>query len=620
MRNRPGFCKMLDDIKTGRLVVDLILVDTLERFGRMDEVSTLRRHLLNHFGVMIVTGDSGFTDPTGVAGQALGVVESIRATTVAHARANDVRRGKVDAAKLGHWPGGPAPTGLKLKSVMKPKTDPAEVDYRIAVPNPAEVPAVQKYFELADVHGWGGSRIAGFLNADEDFVAKYGKVAASTVDYVLSNPIYVGVLRFNVNTTLIVDDRRVTRPNDKADVIYVKDFCEPIIDWDRWDRVQKIRTHRSARMKAVRARNRKPNGKHIQPVAPGVVLKNALSGLVRCPTCKCAMRPNRSGGEQYFYYGCPRYWDGRCSNGRKVRGDWLWERFVALVRERLFPLSGSDSGEVPRWVEELMAEVCTELGQLHAQKQNHRPLLERECAGLENQIAGWSQTLSNNELTQVVRRRIEVDFNRAVVRQQQLEAELAGLDNEAHRAKEMLRADAAIERLHRLHDILADTNPTAINLELARHVEAIFIHSDGRVVVRAQRLGIFEGLTETLALPAGRAESCTEAEARSAEKPAVQPRKALLKRGSADFQLTGTATAVSSAPSLLAVKLPDKWMHEEVVTMPRRHTWAHIHAQEVLQKRAETNWSQRRLAEFFDVSAPTIRHAIKIANGSGESV
>src|SRR5690606_25208888 len=38
MRKRPGFSRMLDDIKTGRILVDVILVDTLERFGRMDDV------------------------------------------------------------------------------------------------------------------------------------------------------------------------------------------------------------------------------------------------------------------------------------------------------------------------------------------------------------------------------------------------------------------------------------------------------------------------------------------------------------------------------------------------------------------------------------------------------
>ena len=79
MKNRPGFCRMLNDIKTGRVQADLILVDTLERFGRMEEVDALRRELRNKYGVLILTADSNFADPTSIAGQALGVVETIRA-------------------------------------------------------------------------------------------------------------------------------------------------------------------------------------------------------------------------------------------------------------------------------------------------------------------------------------------------------------------------------------------------------------------------------------------------------------------------------------------------------------------------------------------------------------
>lgn len=324
------------------------------------------------------------------------------------------------------------------------------------------------------------------------------------------------------------------------------------------------------------------------------------------------MRPNRSGGLQYFYYGCPRHYDGRCSNRRKVRGDWLWKIFVTMVREKLFPLPGPGDDNVPGWVRELMTEVRVELNALLVQKQNHRPVLERERADLENQIAGWSQSLANPSLAQTVRRHIEEEFNRASARQQQLQTELAGLDHENKRADDLLRGDAAIERLHHLHELLADSNPTAVNLELARHVEAIYVHPDGRVVIRAHRLGIFEGLTETLVLPTGRAAD-SGAEGPAESKQAARPRKALLKRNGADVHLTGAASRAAVPLSLMSVNLPDKWVREEVVTMPKRHSWAHLHAKEVLQKRAKTQWSQNKLAKFFGVTPPTIRHAIKLA-------
>src|SRR4051812_13093537 len=41
--NRPDFVRMLRDIETGVLQVDFILVDTKERFGRMDELDEVLR-------------------------------------------------------------------------------------------------------------------------------------------------------------------------------------------------------------------------------------------------------------------------------------------------------------------------------------------------------------------------------------------------------------------------------------------------------------------------------------------------------------------------------------------------------------------------------------------------
>ncbi len=38
IRKRPGFSEMLDGIRSGLLKVDLILVDTLERFGRLEDL------------------------------------------------------------------------------------------------------------------------------------------------------------------------------------------------------------------------------------------------------------------------------------------------------------------------------------------------------------------------------------------------------------------------------------------------------------------------------------------------------------------------------------------------------------------------------------------------------
>src|SRR5262245_36298109 len=66
IRKRPGLQQMLLDIEIGRLTIDLIAVDTLERLGRADEIAELRRKLSVEHGILVVAADNHFADPTGV--------------------------------------------------------------------------------------------------------------------------------------------------------------------------------------------------------------------------------------------------------------------------------------------------------------------------------------------------------------------------------------------------------------------------------------------------------------------------------------------------------------------------------------------------------------------------
>ena len=83
IRKRPGFCKMLDGIRSGLLKVDAILVDTLDRFGRLEDLQAIREELRKKYGVLILTADTGFTDPTSIVGQMYNTMEATRSTSAA---------------------------------------------------------------------------------------------------------------------------------------------------------------------------------------------------------------------------------------------------------------------------------------------------------------------------------------------------------------------------------------------------------------------------------------------------------------------------------------------------------------------------------------------------------
>ena len=93
-RKRLQYQQMVQDIKLGRLKADLILVDTIERFGRVDDLQTIRKNSAEKSGVLVLTADSNFADPTTPQGKALGAFEAMRATEDSRIKAHNVFRGQ----------------------------------------------------------------------------------------------------------------------------------------------------------------------------------------------------------------------------------------------------------------------------------------------------------------------------------------------------------------------------------------------------------------------------------------------------------------------------------------------------------------------------------------------
>lgn len=348
LRKREGFQEMLRDIRIGAAKVDAILVDTFERFGRNDELAALRQELLQQHGVLILTADSQFTDPTSSSGKALAAFEALRATEDNRIKAHQVLRGKRDAAKQGHWPGGPPPFGYKLLSMMVERNGRQEVDHCTLVPDPETAWIIQKIFHLAHVQGLGCTRLARMLNEDAIVPDKHKPFYDQTINYWLQQPIYYGELVWEEHCTAVVDDRRVIERNAPDEVLHVPNFCEPLVSQEVWDTVQQVRQERSARIRRARQFRKDDDGKQIAPVAPGLALNYLVSGLVCCGHCNRSMTVCTSpayttkAGEtkRYASYVCPGSIVGVCPNKTRVPERWLRQTVVDLIRQRLTPTTG----------------------------------------------------------------------------------------------------------------------------------------------------------------------------------------------------------------------------------------------------------------------------------------
>lgn len=344
VQKRPDLQRMLRDIRTGTVVVDAILVDTYERFGRTDELGTLRKKLLQNHGVVLLTADSNFSDPTSTAGHVMSAFEALRATEDNRVKAHNVLRGKRDAVKRGHWPGGPPPFGYRLRSIFVERAGRQEVDHSVLEQDPEQASIIRRIFALAAERGWGCTRIARALNTDAQVPSDHKPFLPQTVNRWLSHEIYLGILVWERVATDMIDDRRVRQRNDPSDFIRDEHFCERLVDQRIWEKVQELRQRRAQRNADNRAGRRQTGGKTIVATAPGIALKYPLSGLVRCGHCGRAMAASstaiyatKTGDKRrYAAYICPGYSSGTCHNRRRIPEPWLRKEVLCLLARRLF--------------------------------------------------------------------------------------------------------------------------------------------------------------------------------------------------------------------------------------------------------------------------------------------
>jgi DNA invertase Pin-like site-specific DNA recombinase len=624
---RPGLQQMLQDIESDRVTVDLIVVDTFERLGRAEEIASIRQKLFTNHGVLVVTADNSFANPTGIVGKAMGILEAVRATEDTRIKRHNVLRGKKDAARLGRWPGGPAPFGFRLKPVIIESGTTTTVYSALEV-EPREAVALQTAFTRAKDTGEGSPRLARWWNENPDIPGDLKPVSAFTMAYRLSNPIYIGTLAWAVNRTGVVNDTRVIEANSEDEVLRIRGFCPPLVGEELFNSVQALMQARGRQIREQRQKSQ--DGRELKLIAPqtrGLTLKYLLSGLVRCGCCNASMRPVSSGatskaGRRYTYYNCPRHQDGSCGNNRHVPESELREAVISRLRARLFP-PPVHPGEAPAWLPELMSLVRQELERYQNDQPDRMVALTQELEELSRSLSGWATSLGNPELSQVVRSGIEVCYEKARLRQQELQQIVDSERALEQQVQQAFNPQVVTQQLHRLTDVLAAFNPTLGNLELSRHIERIDCFPDGRVVMKGTFLGLFEGAVQLLSredcgTPPGPAPQPDQR-----HTPVVPRRRARLRvpdlTADGPTKIGDIDTAIDP---LRFAGLPEDMFWTESFLLPKKASWAEQHAEEVFEARLTTGLAWKDLAQRFRKSAPTLRQAYRIAAArrTGESV
>lgn len=277
---RPQIQKLLRETEKGRysgvLVVD---VDRLARGDTVDQGIIARTFRLS--GTKIITPKKVY-DPNSEFDEEYFEFELFMARREYKIISRRIQRGRIASVNDGKFIGSTPPFGYDKIKIKNGK------GYTLA-PN-AEAETVRLIFKLS-IDGSGASVIANTLN-DMGIKARYGgSWSKSTVSDILSNPVYIGKIRWSYRPDVksiengIIHKRRTT--ND--DCIIVNGLHKPIVSEEDFERSQKMIVL-----------NRKA------PVKSSTVLQNPLSGLIFCRKCGSKMtRLGMNKRNRYDTIKCP---------------------------------------------------------------------------------------------------------------------------------------------------------------------------------------------------------------------------------------------------------------------------------------------------------------------------
>lgn len=307
---RPGFLQMIDDITSGRLKVDYVLVQELNRFSRDRYDFAVYKHKLKQHGVRLISVTQPIPEgPEGI------ILESVIEAMSEHYSANlskvVIDRMAVHAEKAIHL-GGIPPLGYNV--------DPQTRKY---VVNEAEAEIVRSIFEMAAVNE-SYIRIIDRLNSLGHKTKKGNPFGINSISEILRNEKYSGVYVFNRAVGKNYSKKRNNHASkDQSDVLRIPGAVPEIIDPILWRKVHDMMNER-------------------KEVSPRSTAKEMyiLTGKIFCGECGSAFTGNskkggRGGKTHYIFYNCAGKRRTRICKNKDIQKDVI-ENYVLDEIENVF--------------------------------------------------------------------------------------------------------------------------------------------------------------------------------------------------------------------------------------------------------------------------------------------
>ena len=290
IEGRASFCKMMDDIKSGKDGVAYVLVFKLSRFGRnaTDVLSTLQ--VMQDFGVNLICVEDGIDSSKDAGKLMISVLSAVAEIERENIRVQTME-GRIQKAREGRWNGGFAPYGYRL------------VDGVLQI-NEDEAPAIRTIFEQYVNTDTGANGLSKYLETHgfQKLARQNGTsplFSATLIRAILKNPVYCGKIAFGRRKLeKIHGTRNEYHQVPQENYLLVDGLHEGIVSEELWNAAQVKLLAQSKRYEPV---NRsKTEQAHL------------LSSLVKCPICGAGMYSNKctkrkkdgTPYKSFSYYSC----------------------------------------------------------------------------------------------------------------------------------------------------------------------------------------------------------------------------------------------------------------------------------------------------------------------------
>ena len=290
IEGRTSFCRMMEDIKSGKDGVAYVLVFKLSRFGRnaADVLSTLQ--VMQDFGVNLICVEDGIDSSKDAGKLMISVLSAVAEIERENIRVQTME-GRIQKAREGRWNGGFAPYGYRL------------VDGVLQI-NEDEAPAIRTIFEQYVSTDTGANGLSKYLETHgfQKLARQNGTsplFSATLIRAILKNPVYCGKIAFGRRKLeKIHGTRNEYHQVPQENYLLVDGLHEGIVSEELWNAAQVKLLAQSKRYEPV---NRsKTEQAHL------------LSALVKCPVCGAGMYSNKctkrkkdgTPYKSFSYYSC----------------------------------------------------------------------------------------------------------------------------------------------------------------------------------------------------------------------------------------------------------------------------------------------------------------------------